>query len=974
MATFGWKPLLAGFPWFRGEGRYPLPAYSEFMAPPRLGRKPYPFAESDPFLFTADDPAGWHVTEYEEAWELRPGLEHLAQRVVGALVHLAEGKPGHGISHSKLSDNLFWSPELAERAGGLAHERFVVLMPLALSRTQDDKGRVRWTLFGGSEQGPARAFWKSFATGPKDAGGAAALAFFRDLLHAAYGEPPGPAADLRRAGFRILPQGEGHLGPVPHEGPLPDWTTPYIRHDKQPLSAVKYLLTFRPFDRLPAAVRHAYLAGELHLLPFPGSLLFWGSPFYFQLQSELPLALQIPLLHLVPRYRGFPGLRVPQSGWMHEPHHGQPEPGTHHGPVRNTFQRTHRWDRVLRDQDELALLGREDKLLHVLFSSIPDDLGLYDKPLARNVQLWTKDARLLLDGPNAAPAAIKQALEAVEAGGLFGYRFLYPAMRVGRHEIYWHRPLTAYWSAPQKQPLLLPDAPLGYLTAYRTDRPQLEEPVELWPRLCQRPEHLAGLRLFQHGHEHRPWHETHNIRKLLDTWELLDGPLPRTFARRLLSLPRGETIDAWLDALPARAGDAERGSALAHRLREVIAPEAAPLPRPRGKRLPEALTFARTARRAFEVAYWKTIAALAEGKYLNKNNADCVRDPVTQSLLTYPQRDLDALGDYLLAYYRKVIAAAGMTGKALAGDVPFRWRTDFDFSWSGGWLRNQDEAMEERDLLIVIPGRDRRRAVIMADHYDTAYMADRFEKQSGGRGARLAASGADDNHSATAALMLAAPVFLELSRAGRLGCDVWLVHLTGEEFPADCLGARHLCQRLVEGALQLRLAKGRPRDLANVQVSGVYVSDMIAHNNDHDRDVFQISPGTGRRSMELAYAAHLANETWNAWAAELNRRPARRGRGRGRRSPHGGAVPEVAEHLALAGEVRPAYTPRSTLYNTDGQIFSDAGVPVVLFMENYDINRTGYHDSHDTMANIDLDYGAALAAVAIEAVARATHQ
>ena len=51
--------------------------------------------------------------------------------------------------------------------------------------------------------------------------------------------------------------------------------------------------------------------------------------------------------------------------------------------------------------------------------------------------------------------------------------------------------------------------------------------------------------------------------------------------------------------------------------------------------------------------------------------------------------------------------------------------------------------------------------------------------------------------------------------------------------------------------------------------------------------------------------------------------------------------------------------------------FSDAGVPVVLFMENYDINRTGYHDTHDTMANIDLDYGAALAAITIETVARA---
>ena len=40
-------------------------------------------------------------------------------------------------------------------------------------------------------------------------------------------------------------------------------------------------------------------------------------------------------------------------------------------------------------------------------------------------------------------------------------------------------------------------------------------------------------------------------------------------------------------------------------------------------------------------------------------------------------------------------------------------------------------------------------------------------------------------------------------------------------------------------------------------------------------------------------------------------------------------------------------------------------------MENYDINRTGYHDSQDTMANIDLDYGAAVASIAMESVARA---
>ena len=72
----------------------------------------------------------------------------------------------------------------------------------------------------------------------------------------------------------------------------------------------------------------------------------------------------------------------------------------------------------------------------------------------------------------------------------------------------------------------------------------------------------------------------------------------------------------------------------------------------------------------------------------------------------------------------------------------------------------------------------------------------------------------------------------------------------------------------------------------------------------------------------------------------------------------------------MRGEVRLDWTPRSSLYNTDGQIFSDLGLPVVLFMENYDISRQGYHDTHDTMENIDLDYGAALAAIAIETVAR----
>jgi hypothetical protein len=145
--------------------------------------------------------------------------------------------------------------------------------------------------------------------------------------------------------------------------------------------------------------------------------------------------------------------------------------------------------------------------------------------------------------------------------------------------------------------------------------------------------------------------------------------------------------------------------------------------------------------------------------------------------------------------------------------------------------------------------------------------------------------------------------------------------------------------------------------------------DMIAHNRDDERDVFQISPGAGAASLRIAREAHVAAELWNAGTLEWNRGPGRARCGRGARSVDG-RIPATALHLSLRGEVRTRLNPRSSLYNTDGQVFSDAGLPTVLFMENYDINRSGYHDTKDTMENIDLDYGAAVAAIAIETIAR----
>ena len=961
MAAKGWHKLIPPAAAFRGEGRYPIPAYSEFMPPPRVGWKAYGDGTPDPFLFDRADPFGWHITEFEEELEMRSGLVQVARQVLGKLGRLLDGKSDTGLPRLHPTENPYWPPELAAEPK-LPQERCPTLLPLALSRTQDDKGRVHWTLFGNSEQGPGRAFWMSFFSAPgverpADEG----IQFFARLLESVYGEKVASGTDgLHRVGFRILTDDEPEF--PWWEEPLPQWAEPFHLADRGPVGDVRYLLTFRPFGRLPSEVRKAYLGGHLCLLPFPGSLAFWGVPGFRKLQTDLSLAIQVPLLMATARHRAVDGFRVPQSGFLHEPTPAKPHAGVDSHLVKNTFRRMHRWDKVLRDEDELGLIGKEQKLVHVLFSTLPEDIDLYDKPMARNIQLWTEDYDLLLDGPTASPDQLRSAMRTVQAGGLFGYRFRWPAMRVGKHEVYWHRPLVAYRDA-NAEVQVLPDSPLGYLTAYDCDKPRPEKAVELWPRFRHRPLADAALRLYQTGNGRVTLPVIRGVQQLLDAVRHNeDKPLPPSLAGALLVRKPGETLDGLLDGCPDESVSA--------RMRELIGPEFPPLPRRRGGAVPDSLTYRRSATRAFEVAYWKAIAGLAEGTFLNKNNADCVRDDNTQRVLTYYGRQLETVGDYLLTYYERKIAAARMTGKALAGEIPFQWRTDFNFSWMGGWLKNQ-ESSAERDIVVVIPGKDRTRAVIMGDHYDTAYMHDRFYKELGGCGARVSACGADDNHSATAAMMLAAPIFLDLSKKGQLGCDVWLVHLTGEEFPADCLGARALTQRLVEGTLELHLPGGKTRDLSGVRIKGLYVSDMIAHNNDHARDIFQISPGTGRRSFWLAEQAHVANEIWNESVPVWNKRPDRADQPRGRRSPHGAAIPEVAPFPTLNGQVRLPADPKSTVFNTDAQVFSDAGVPCVLFMENYDINRVGYHDTHDTMALIDLDYGAAVCAITIESVARA---
>ena len=234
------------------------------------------------------------------------------------------------------------------------------------------------------------------------------------------------------------------------------------------------------------------------------------------------------------------------------------------------------------------------------------------------------------------------------------------------------------------------------------------------------------------------------------------------------------------------------------------------------------------------------------------------------------------------------------------------------FTWRG---------VPQSNLIAILRGRlsTANRPVLLADHIDTALCEVSFAKT----GQRLSVPGADDNVSATAALLRAAAVLRELPREH----DIWLVHLTGEEFPSDDLGARAFVQELLR----------RQKD-----ITGLLLLDMIGHRPARGRE-FQLNPGglfeAGAASVRLAQLARA-----------LTGRAA----------------------AALTPRLVPLADLRNYLYNTDGLIFAESGYPVVLFnevMNRYEVARGGYHDLSDTAERLDLDYAVDIAKVAITTAA-----
>jgi Peptidase family M28 len=977
----GWKQFLKTFPWFEGENGFPLPAYSEFMPPMHIGLRPHD-AEVYPWHFREDDPYGFYISEDDELLHLQPGLRNIGQQMMDHLILLGKGKLSPGIAGRKnqnLKDNPFWPDELAEKAGRLFYERYVTFASLSLSKTKDDKGRGRWTFFGGSEQGPEKAFWKSFFRGDKEEYPESFfLNFMGKIFHHAFDRKTDTPEAMLEAGFRILPS-SGKF-PVKHwnDVTLPSWTARYLVSDRDGLEDAVYLLTFRPFGTLPDIIKQKYFRGDLALLPFPGSLVPWGNQEYISLSEKLYNAIQFPMLRLVSRNEENFGIRVPQSGWFHQAGPGKEEPEILKELLLNTYIRTSRWDRRGRTEDPL-LDGKEiDPVAQTLFNTTLPALDLYNKPMARNVQILDEHIKLLLDGPKAGKKEIEHAAATVLAGGLFRYRFYFPPMQAGRHEIFWQRPVVSCVDSLTGKPMVFPDLLYGYFTAYDSVSPDPLNTIDLWPRLLNRQPHTSILKHFVTEHDKYKHLTAFNLMTLLDVKEFLELPaLERDFARHLVRIKKDQSLDDWLGILYERTYQPGLANRARVYVEDIFKNNSAGL-------IP--LTYQHTATRQYEEDFWSRIFLLACGEYINKDNADVVQDHPTLDATRHRERDLHRLGDYLLQSHRKAIADSGMEGQAEAGELPFKWETDFDFSQFGGWKANLEGTEYERNILVIIPGKNRKEAVIMGDHYDTAYMEDVYDTSAGGSGARLAAAGADDNHSATSTLLLAAPVFLQLSREGKLERDIWLLHLTGEEFPSDCMGARDFCRNYVQKTLMMHRKDGSFMDLSGIEIKGVFVMDMIAHNRDNAKDIFQISPGRTSESLRLGYMAHLANRTWNRLAEEWNAGKDRAGCKRGERirfDDHGKmqdagcgmqdagcTIPEKALFLPLEGEVRTWEDPTSSLYNTDVMIFSDLGIPCVLFMENYDIHRQGYHDTHDTMENIDLDYGAAVSAIAIETVAQ----
>jgi len=185
------------------------------------------------------------------------------------------------------------------------------------------------------------------------------------------------------------------------------------------LRGVTYLLTFRPFAKLPSAVQKAYLAGELQSIAVSRQSVFSGvCRRIFGCTASCPSPCRF---RSCTRCRG---TKI-RAAFACRNRAGCTSRGRiSRSPIITTGRYATLTSALIAGpasaghEDELCCPARIDSRM-CSFSTSPEDVGLYGKPMARNAQLWTHEFRRLLDGPSAAPTNLRRAAHALADGGLF---------------------------------------------------------------------------------------------------------------------------------------------------------------------------------------------------------------------------------------------------------------------------------------------------------------------------------------------------------------------------------------------------------------------------------------------------------------------------------------------------------------------------------------------------------------------------
>jgi len=233
------------------------------------------------------------------------------------------------------------------------------------------------------------------------------------------------------------------------------------------------------------------------------------------------------------------------------------------------------------------------------------------------------------------------------------------------------------------------------------------------------------------------------------------------------------------------------------------------------------------------------------------------------------------------------------------------------------------QKIPEANLIVKIPGtlpRDKNRPIIFVDHVDKAIAEDHYAKTN----EKITTGGADDNGTATAAELMASEIYAERYLEKPPAHDIWLFHITGEEYPGSSLGARHQVGRM--------LKQGQ-------MITGVIDMDMLGHHPEHSKR-FQINPGPTAGSWKIAQAILNASQIHAARWTPIVRLP---------------------------------YSRKGYDTQTDGEVFRLVGYDHVTSNEDKGLNhRRGdknYHELGDESSLLDIPYASDHVKTLIEAAA-----